>query len=251
MSTESGEGSPFDVGALTDVGRRRKRNEDSLRVTRWPGGLLCIVADGMGGHVGGDVASRLAVEGAEQGYDAAAGAMEDRLRNAVEIANVAVWKEAERQPSLLGMGTTLVCAAIDDGRFAIAHVGDSRAYLADAESIRQLTVDHSWVAEQVLAGAMTAEEAAKHPFRGVITRCVGCQPTVSPDLISAIPFPEDSTLLLCSDGLTTHVSDDEIRESLEQPHSDDAARTLVDLANSRGGTDNITVVVVRRQRLPA
>jgi PPM family protein phosphatase len=233
----------LDIAGLTDVGRKRKRNEDSFSITSVGEWTLCIVADGMGGHIGGDTASRLAIEGARLGFEPERASPGERLLASVEQANVLVWREAERQPKLMGMGTTFVGCAIGADRFQVVHVGDSRAYLATAESIRQLTKDHSWVAEQVAVGAMTEEDAAKHPYRGAITRCVGCQPTVEPDLQPPESITADSALVLCSDGLTNHLSDEEIRDlSLAGP-AEAACRAMVNLANERGGIDNITVIV--------
>lgn len=239
--------SRLDVAGLSDIGRKRKRNEDHYGIREVEGAILCIVADGMGGHQGGDVASRLAVEGALAADRNLVAAPAERLRVAVEAANLAVWREAERQTQLMGMGTTLVCAEITAESVHLAHVGDSRAYLVEPELIRQLTVDHSWVGEQVVAGKMTAEEAAKHPFRGAITRCVGCQPTVDPDVQVGLPFPTGA-LVLCTDGLTGHVSDTEIQSIVTSEEPAEAARKLVDLANERGGTDNITVVIISHAR---
>jgi protein phosphatase len=235
----------LDIAGLTDVGRKRKRNEDSFSISSVGGWTLCVVADGMGGHIGGDTASRLAIEGARLGFESQQPSVGERLLASVEQANILVWKEAEHQPKLMGMGTTLVGLAIRPDRFQVVHVGDSRAYLAATDSIRQLTVDHSWVGEQVAIGAMTAEEAAKHPYRGAITRCVGCQPTVEPDLQPEEALAPNSALILCSDGLTNHLSDEEIRDlALAQP-VEAACRAMVDLANERGGIDNITVIVAR------
>jgi PPM family protein phosphatase len=235
----------LDIAGLTDVGRKRKRNEDAYSVAVFGEWTLCIVADGMGGHIGGDTASRLAVEGAQAGFEAQIGSIGERLVAAVQQANVLVWREAERQPQLMGMGTTFVGLAIRPDRFQVIHVGDSRAYLAAPTSIRQLTVDHSWVGEQVAIGKMTAEEAAKHPYRSAITRCVGCQPTVEPDIQAEESLAIGSAVVLCSDGLTTHVSDDEIHQTVISKTAEDACQSLVKLANDRGGIDNITVVVAR------
>jgi protein phosphatase len=235
----------LDIAGLTDVGRKRKRNEDSFSISSVGDWTLCVVADGMGGHIGGDTASRLAIEGARLGFETAGRSVGERLLASVEQANVLVWKEAERQPKLMGMGTTFVGLAIQPGRFQVVHVGDSRAYLASTGSIRQLTVDHSWVGEQVAIGAMTPEDAAKHPYRGAITRCVGCQPTVEPDLQPEETLTADSALILCSDGLTNHVSDEEIRDIALGRTADAACRMLIDMANERGGIDNITVLVAK------
>jgi protein phosphatase len=198
----------------------------------------------MGGHAGGDTASRLAVEGACAGF-ARPGALSERLLAAIEQAHVAVWHEAERDPKLMGMGTTMVCLAISDDQFQVAHVGDSRAYLVSGDSIQQLTTDHSWVGEQVAIGKMTEDEAAKHPFRGAITRCLGCQPTVDPDVQPAQSLEPAMSLVLCSDGLTNHVLDDEIRSIVVSRPASDAVMELVRLANERGGIDNITVVIAQ------
>jgi serine/threonine protein phosphatase PrpC len=235
----------LDIAGLTDIGRKRKRNEDSFSITASGDWTFCIVADGMGGHTGGDTASRLALEGAQIGFESAKASVGERLLAAVEQANVLVWQEAERQPRLMGMGTTFVGLAIQPDRFQVVHVGDSRAYLATAESIRQITVDHSWVGEQVAIGAMTEEDAAKHPYRGAITRCVGCQPTVEPDLQVEEPLPIGSAIVLCSDGLTNHLSDEEIRDVAISESAESACQTMINLANERGGIDNITVIVAR------
>ncbi|HEX3244647.1 MAG TPA: Stp1/IreP family PP2C-type Ser/Thr phosphatase [Chloroflexota bacterium] len=235
----------LDIAGLTDVGRKRKRNEDAFSIKAFGEWTFCIVADGMGGHIGGDTASRLAVEGAQAGFEAETGSVGDRLLASVEQANVLVWREAERQPHLMGMGTTFVGLAIRADHFQVIHVGDSRAYLADPTSIRQLTVDHSWVGEQVAIGKMTAEEAAKHPYRSAITRCVGCQPTVEPDLQPEEPLAIGSAVVLCSDGLTNHLSDDEIHQVAISETAEDACQSLIKLANDRGGIDNITVIVAR------
>jgi PPM family protein phosphatase len=235
----------LDIAGLTDIGRKRKRNEDNFSITTSGDWTFCIVADGMGGHTGGDTASRLAVEGALIGFESTKASIGERLLAAVEQANVLVWQEAERQPRLMGMGTTFVGLAIRPDRFQVVHVGDSRAYLASAESIRQLTIDHSWVSEQVAIGAMTEEDAAKHPFRGAITRCVGCQPTVEPDLQAEDLLVAGSAIVLCSDGLTNHLSDDEIRDIAIAESAESACQTMINMANERGGIDNITVIVAR------
>lgn len=234
----------LDVAGLTDIGKRRKKNEDGFRIVSVPPWTLCIVADGMGGHVGGDVASSLAIDGADSGFRAQ-GSLTDRLARAVAAANVAVWTEAERQEKLLGMGTTLVCLAIGPDGFQVAHVGDSRAYYFTGSEIRQVTTDHSWVGEQVAAGTMTEEAASKHPYRGAITRCVGCQPTVTPDISPLAAFPPEAAIVLCSDGLTNHLSDEDIQQLALEGPSISAAQKMIDLANERGGVDNITVIVLR------
>ena len=206
------------VGSATDVGRRRKNNEDALLVTE----RLFVVADGMGGHAGGEVASVMAVEALRAAYQGTEGA--DELVAAVAEANRAVLERAESDPDLRGMGTTLVAAALirdgDDDLFAIVNVGDSRIYLFRDGEITQLSEDHNVVAEMVRSNQITAEEAAVHPNRNMITRAVGQQPDVEPDLQQLIPYRGDR-LLLCSDGLTDEVSDDEMAAILRRysdPH---------------------------------
>lgn len=170
----------------------------------------------------------------------------NQLRQAVERANSVIWAEAQANPEKRGMGTTVVCAVIDGGRANIANVGDSPAYLVTNGSVRQLTHDHAWVAEQVAMGTITPAEAEKHPYRHVLTRCLGADSGVDVEVYPPIDLVVGDVLVLCSDGLTEHVKADEI--GLVVSASDDpdmVARELVELANERGGVDNITVVVAR------
>ena len=235
----------LDVHGLTDIGRKRKRNEDCFDLV-WRGDTVwCVVADGMGGHAGGDVASRTAVDGAVADVRDSRATGATALRSAIERAHVDVWAIAEADPKLLGMGTTIVCAEITPSTCQVAHVGDSRAYLIHDGAIRQLTTDHSWVGEQVVAGKMTAEEAAKHPYRGAITRCLGCQPTVDPEIGDPVTLATGDAVVLCTDGLTGHLSDQEIVEIVLAHDAEEGGVKLVELANERGGQDNITVMVLK------
>ena len=246
---------PFDIGAATDVGLVRKGNEDAwlaLATGAGAGGqsgdVLVAVADGMGGHAAGEVASRTAVEALRD----ACLQLRDRPRSqllldAVHHANRAVWEAASRNAEHAGMGTTLVCALLSAGGEAIVvNVGDSRAYVVDRDSARQVTVDHSWVAEQVRTGAMTAEEAQTNPYRNVLTRALGVEPTVEADLLADLRLAPGEALLLCSDGVSGYLRGDDLPRAVGQaPSAQAAADALVRLALARGGADNATAVVAR------
>jgi protein phosphatase len=224
----------------TDPGRIRDHNEDSL----FPEGsgestdrLVVAVADGMGGHVGGEIASRAALD--------AAIASEGDPETRVLAANGAVLDRVAEQPSLAGMGTTLTMADIaESGRAEVGHVGDSRAYLLRNGELRQITRDHSVVADLIEAGDLRPEDAPFHPYRSVITRALGLERIVAVDTHD-LRLAADDVLLLCSDGLNSMISNDAIRELLEEAADPDSAvEALVDAANEAGGHDNITVIVV-------
>lgn len=223
----------------TNTGLVRNQNEDSVAPQDMgieTGPFLVGVADGMGGHVGGEVASRLALEAAL----AHRGDVVDR----VQAANMAVVDAAAEDSSLQGMGTTLVLGWFEDDAVEIGHVGDSRAYLLRSSDLTQITTDHSLVAEMVARGEISADEAETHPYRNVVTRALGLQPHVQIDRERRTLLTGDR-VLLCSDGLTNMVDTDKIRAILlEQSHPTDAVWTLVDAANEAGGIDNISVVVV-------
>ncbi len=235
------------VGAATDVGRRRKENEDCHIVAPELG--LYLVADGMGGHSAGELASRLAGQGAVEAVRALQGAtssISEKLRGAVASANREIFTRATQDPDLAGMGTTLVALLASDQRAALAHVGDSRAYLVRSGGIRQLTDDHSVVGELLRQNQISADAAREHPHRHILTRAVGVRPVVEPDLAELSPNVDD-VFVMCSDGLTDHVQDEEIAK-LVTDNSDDLDKSTADLialANQRGGLDNITVVIVR------
>jgi len=223
----------------TNTGLVRDHNEDAVAPQDMgieAGPFMVGVADGMGGHVGGEVASRLALEAAL----AAEGDVVERVR----IANRVVVDAAVEDPSLQGMGTTLVLASFADDVMEIGHVGDSRAYLLRPPDLTQITTDHSWIAEKVASGEITVEEARTHPYRSVITRALGLQPDVDVDR-ERRTLQSGDRVLICSDGLTNMVGADQIRDILlEQAHPIDAVWSLVDAANEAGGIDNISVVVV-------
>jgi protein phosphatase len=243
---------------LTDVGRKRKHNEDAYAIDVGEG--LFIVADGMGGHAAGEVAAKITVETIGE-FIAATRQKEEatwpfrynhelhfnsnRLAIAIEKANERVMAAVAAQPWLKGMGTTVVAGLVNEKILALAHVGDSRAYLFRDGELRRLTDDHSWVHEQVAAGILTEDEAKSHPLKNVVTRALGGGPSVAPDLREITFAPRDE-FLFCSDGLTTMLADEEIRDAISETREpQELCRRLVDLANDRGGVDNITVVVVR------
>ena len=229
----------------TDVGLRRRANEDACSVAEEMG--FYVVADGMGGHTAGQVASRMAAESAVRALrslDGASASLSDKLRHAVATANREVFASSQAKPELAGMGTTLVALLADADRAALAHVGDSRAYLVRGGRIRQLTDDHSLVAELVRRREISESAARGHPHRHVLTRAVGVRRSVEPDIVE-LEIEAGDRFVLCTDGLTGLVTDDEIAAIVSAGSELDAiCRRLVDLANARGGDDNITVLVV-------
>lgn len=232
------------VGSLTDIGRIRNNNEDALGVDLDRG--VFVVADGMGGHNAGEVASKQAVEviinamiEREVGESAA-----DALRRSVATANAQIAAASQSDHSLKGMGTTVVAALVENGHFTIAHVGDSRAYLVRDGRIRQLTEDHSMVAELVKTGVISPEAAETHPYRSAISRSLGQFREVETDTLDLEWLPGD-WVLLCTDGLTRFVKPDEILDRIQAGGDpQEVCRHLVDYANERGGRDNITVVLI-------
>ncbi|MET0913270.1 MAG: Stp1/IreP family PP2C-type Ser/Thr phosphatase [Acidimicrobiales bacterium] len=232
----------FRAGSATDVGRVRSNNQDSLLVRE---GDLFAVADGMGGHQGGEVASALALETLGQAHDDPS---TSTLVEAVRSANRAVFEKAGTSPDLKGMGTTLTALAdvetTEGKRLGIVNVGDSRLYRARGEHIEQLTEDHSLVASLVRQGRITAEEAESHPQRNILTRALGIDEAVAVDSWEVEPIPGDR-FLICSDGLFNEVDEGRMIATLRRfDDPADAARELVRLANEGGGRDNITAVVV-------
>jgi PPM family protein phosphatase len=225
----------------SDTGRRRLRNEDNYVVAP----PLFAVADGMGGAQAGEVASRLAASALEAGNSDGLDGLE-RLDALIQEANRRIYDRASTDPSASGMGTTMTVALVEGMTVAIGHVGDSRAYLVRGEQMEQLTDDHSLVAELLKTGKLSEEEAQVHPQRSVITRAVGTDPDVDVDAF-AIEAEENDVFLICSDGLTDMVEDEEILEVVHE-HRDDldkAVQALVAAANRGGGDDNITAVAFR------
>jgi len=222
----------------TDTGRKRRRNEDAYVVAP----PLFAVADGMGGAQAGEIASKLAAAALED-TDAGALSGEDRVMSLIHEANRRVYERSNEDPNASGMGTTITVALVEDSRVTIGHVGDSRAYRYRAGSIEQITEDHSLVNELMKSGKLSPEEAETHPQRSVITRALGTDPDVDVDSFT-VEAQVGDVFLLCSDGLTTMVDDDNILGVIEKYHDDldRATKSLVSAANRGGGEDNITVV---------
>jgi PPM family protein phosphatase len=225
----------------TDTGRQRHANEDSY-YARAP---MFAVADGMGGAQAGEVASRIAAGAFEHGRVSDDASAEGQLEEIAQKANREIHKLAQEDSSRAGMGTTLTAALLRDDEVALGHVGDSRAYVLRNGKLKRLTKDHSLVEELRRQGRLTEEQAEEHPQRSIITRALGPEPSVNVDTMT-FPAREGDVFLLCSDGLTTMVSDEEIREILVRSKTlRGAVNRLVDAANRGGGRDNITAVAFR------
>jgi PPM family protein phosphatase len=242
----------------THVGRQRQHNEDAFLVE--DEAKLFLVADGMGGHAAGEIASRIAVDSISEfilhtkeddgtwphAYDEHFRRSTNRLVAALRTANTRVLEAMRKDARLRGMGTTVVACMAENDTMSVAHVGDSRAYLIREGQLSRITNDHSWVFEQVQAGMLTEAEAEKHPLRNVITRALGGALQVTPDA-SEIEARSGDVFLLCSDGLTGMVPENEIARIVTATNGDleKACQELIDAANERGGLDNVTAVLVR------
>ncbi len=244
--------------AITDIGMKRVMNQDYVHLSQERVGVLdnlFIVADGMGGHRGGGYASRMAVEtivgAASETEPDADGLPEDvvertaqTLVDAIQKANLEIWKTSLEDERYSGMGTTVVAASIAEEELVVANVGDSRLYVADEEGIRQITQDHSYVEELVRTGGISREQARRHRDRNIILRAVGVERDLKVDCFF-VPVKPGDKVLLCSDGLTNMLEDEEICGILnENAALEERARHLVESANERGGWDNISVVIV-------
>jgi PPM family protein phosphatase len=245
--------------AQTDVGRKRKGNEDSLFVN--PEQKLFVVADGMGGHAAGEVASKIAVDSINEfvcltggdeeitwpfGLDENISYDGNRLKTAIRYANRKVLEATRERSDYEGMATTVAAVIVDGSQANLGHVGDSRCYLLRNGQLSQLTSDHSWVNEQIQSGVISPDQARSHPLRNVVTRALGGKSDLVVDMQTYSMLPGD-VLLLCSDGLTTMLPDDDIVRILAVATSDleQAGKDLVAAANARGGEDNITVVLIQ------
>lgn len=245
---------------ITDVGLKRSHNEDNFLINEELN--LYVVADGMGGHNGGEYASAICVntveeivENMELGDDVPVDEddpvelVREKLRYALRLSGRRIYEKAAESPEFHGMGTTAVALLMDAGNAFIAHVGDSRLYLVRDDTVQQVTEDHSFVARQVKAGVLTEEEAKSHRMRNVIYRSLGYQEDVEVD-VQVVAVRRGDRFLLCSDGLSGHVEDHEIFDHLSQHGPQEAARRMIDLACDRGGEDNITAVVALVDDVP-
>ncbi len=234
--------------AMTDIGKQRKTNQDFVYTSMTPIGILpnlFIVADGMGGHKAGDMASRYTVETLVKLLrESSSKDAVTTLVNAITKVNKLLIEKAKESEEYTGMGTTLVCATFSNDTLLIANVGDSRLYVVN-EDIRQITRDHSLVEEMVLAGEINKEEARTHERKNVITRAIGGTDVVEPDLFR-IDIKKNDYILMCSDGLTNMVEDNVIADIINSESDiNNAAKKLIDKANKNGGADNISVVIIK------
>ena len=235
---------------MTDKGLVREVNQDAFKIINLSNDIVfAVVCDGMGGASCGNIASKIATETIcdyiQKSFSPSLrpSAIENMLRSATVSANLAVFRAAKQNAEMNGMGTTAVMVLINKTDGYILHVGDSRAYLLCDDELKQMTVDHSVVQTLVDSGEITAEQAANHPKKNIITRALGVGENVAPDL-DFFTFNENNVLLICSDGLTNFVSAEKIKHQLKNI-DDDTAGALVALANEGGGGDNITAVVIR------
>jgi serine/threonine protein phosphatase PrpC len=260
MHRAQGEAVKVQAAARTDLGLVRQNNEDNYYLAETIG--LFVVADGMGGHASGEVASKMTVDiirdyfkgsGKEKPvqigpYRKDCSDATNRLASAVRLANMAVYEASGSHPELQKMGTTVVAALIDGNRLSIAHIGDSRLYLIRAGNIEQLTDDHSIVNEQVKRELITKEEASRSELKNILTRALGMAVDVEVDLAEMTMAPDD-ILILCSDGLSGMVEDDAMLSVIEESGDPSTAcERLVAMANANGGKDNITMVIARFEK---
>ena len=235
----------YEIGNHSDVGRVREVNEDYFGTFRGSFGEMLTVCDGMGGHKGGDTASRLAVDAIKNhfkklnaDYD-----VKHELHNALAAANNKIVEAAHQDRSLEGMGSTSIIVLFKDDLAYTANLGDSRIYLVRDEKIKQLTTDHSLVQQMIDSDVLTPEEAESHPKKNIITKSLGREGAVEPDISEPIELLKNDKFILCTDGLTNYVKDEEIFNIAANNPVQQAAGKLVDLANEKGGSDNITVQI--------
>ena len=234
--------------SITNIGKRRKLNQDFVYTSEQPVGKLpnvFIVADGMGGHKAGDYASKVTVETiVEEILKSEESEAVLILEHAIRTANALIRKCAEESPDLEGMGTTVVAATCKGDILQVANVGDSRLYVANRREIRQITRDHSLVEEMVRMGGIAREDARNHPDKNIITRAVGADDAVKPDFFT-VKLDYGDIVLMCTDGLTNMLEDEEIRMILEESRDlVEKAEELVKAANEKGGKDNISVILI-------
>ena len=238
------------VFAKSDIGKAREMNQDAYYASQPSDTVgLYIVADGMGGYNGGEVASTIAVTAAKNYIESnfaetehTKEKLQELVKNAIEYANMLVYEKSKEIPELVGMGTTIEVALVHNNRVYIGHIGDSRIYRIRKNFIRKLTTDHSYVEKLVKDGKISREEASHHPKKNMLTKALGCTSFVEPD-VSVKGFLKDDILVLTSDGLTNMVTDKEIYDEITN-NIDTATDKLIDKANEAGGLDNITVIIV-------
>ena len=238
------------IFAKSDVGKAREVNQDSYYVSRPSEDVaLCILADGMGGYNGGEIASKLAIVSAKNYIESNFAEIEHNketilklIKDAIEYANMIVFEKSKEDETLTGMGTTIEICLIYNNRVFIGHIGDSRIYRIRKEFMRKLTTDHSYVQKLIKEGKITKEEALNHPKKHMITRALGCTSFVEPD-ITVKGFQKGDILVITSDGLTNMVSDEEIF-NVTKENIETSVERLVQMANDAGGIDNITTIII-------
>ncbi len=244
------------VCGLSDIGKRRELNEDSFGICGFEGMStkgVCVLADGMGGHNAGEVASSLTVESIISELSESLGENDDEqiklnIAGAIDYANSRVYEMSLKNSEQAGMGTTLVVAYVNDSLVRVANIGDSRAYVVSEKEICRITIDHSVVEELIQRGTITREEARNHPDKNIITRALGTDTFVDADFFD-YKISEGETVVLCSDGLTEMVLEDRIKEIINGTKDiNEAVQTLIDEANNNGGVDNITAVAIRFEK---
>ena len=240
------------IVAKTDKGRVRESNQDAYAVGEFPDEVAwALVCDGMGGAAGGNIASALAVKVISDKINASYrenmrdSSIKNMLDSALVAANIEVYDMADAKPELHGMGTTVVCAVVRDGYAFIAHAGDSRAYIFNGKELNQVTTDHSVVQDLINKGKITKEEAVNHPNKNLITRAIGVDKNVDIDF-DEVELNDNEFLILCTDGLTNYVSDDELIDEVSDGRYYAFADRLVKKANNNGGGDNVTVVAIAK-----
>jgi PPM family protein phosphatase len=237
----------LETHSLSDTGKIRSNNEDRCAAFSGNYGHLFIVCDGIGGHSGGEIASELAVEAIKKHFNSLDGIIneESELRKSIINANEIILDAAKSNPLLFEMGSTITMLLIKENKAYTANLGDSRIYFSRDGKIIQLTKDHTLVQQLIDKGIIKAKDAKKHPKRNIITRSLGIDKKTNPDTNGPIEIKTNDCFVLCSDGLTNHVGDEEINKIISASNAQEACKELIKLANERGGEDNITVQIVK------
>lgn len=240
------------IYAKTDVGMQRNMNQDAYCISKENKDyVLCVLADGMGGYTGGEIASNLAAMSVDkyikenfiENKEYEREELQELIKHAIEYANAIVYSKSQREEELEQMGTTLEICLIYNNRAFIGHIGDSRIYRIRKGIMRKITIDHSYVQKLVKEGKITKEEAINHPKKNMLMKALGCETNIEPDVMVK-GFQEDDIILICSDGLTNMVSEEEIYNIIEADF-ENATENLVNRANEHGGNDNITVILIK------
>ncbi len=239
------------IYAKTDIGMQRKMNQDAYCISKEEEYALCVLADGMGGYTGGEIASNLAAMSVDKYIkenfikykDYNREELQELIKKAIEYANFTVYEKAKHEEELEQMGTTLEVCLIYNNRAFIGHIGDSRIYRIRQDIMRKITVDHSYVQKLVKEGKITKEEAENHPKKNMLMKALGCELKIEPD-VTVKGFQEGDIILICSDGLTNMIPEQEIYNIIKENY-EHAAENLIKRANELGGNDNITIILIK------